>query len=425
MVLLAAGGVASSAGDDNWPHWRGPLDNGSTEAGGFPVKWDADKVLWKAKLPGKGCSTPIVWNRRIYLTAPTNGLDSVLAFDWSGKQLWETTLGQENAGKHRNGSGCNPSPATDGRGVFVYFKSGTLAALEFDGRVRWQTNLVARFGPETFYWDHGSSPVLTEKYVVMARMHHGESWLAAFDKASGQLQWLTPRNYQTPTENDHGYGTPLVIRHRGQEALLVWGAQHLTLYDTTRGTLLWTCAGFDFEAKPNWPTVASLVVAGDVAVLPFGRSDRGQPRLYGVKLGTPSPRREPLREAEPGQDAQPLWERADTGTFVPTPALYHGGLYIVRDRGEVECLDPFTGATVWKDAFPRTSANFYASPVIAGGHLYAAREDGAVFVGSIERKFELLAENEMSERVIASPVPVAHRLLIRGEQHLFCVDATE
>jgi len=136
-------------------------------------------------LPGKGCSTPAVWDRRIYLTAPTNGLDAALAFDWAGKPLWHTTLGPEQAGKHRKGSGSNASPATDGHAVFVYFKSGTLAALELDGQLRWQTNLVERFGPDTLYWDHGTSPVLTKSCVVMTRMHHGESWVVAFDKASG------------------------------------------------------------------------------------------------------------------------------------------------------------------------------------------------------------------------------------------------
>jgi len=116
-----------------------------------------------------------------------------------------------------------------------------------------------------------------------------------------------------------------------------------------------------------------------------------------------------------------IWQREDTGTFVPTPAVYKGRVYIVRDRGEVECLDPATGGTVWSDAFPKASANFYASPLIAGGKLYAAREDGVVFVAKVDGKFELLAENKMGERVIASLVAVSHRLFIRAEQHLFCV----
>jgi len=410
-ALLAS--VSFSMADDqaDWPRWRGPRDNGSVESGTYPVSFD--KILWKAPLPGKGCSTPVVWDQRIYLTAPMNGLDAVLAFDWSGKPLWHKTLGPEREGKHRNGSGSNASPATDGRAVFVYFKSGTLTALELDGKVRWQTNLVERFGPDTLYWDHGTSPVLTEKFVIMARMHNGESWLAAFDKGSGEMRWKVARNYETPTEGDHAYTTPIVIQQRGKESVLVWGAQHVTAHDAADGKLLWSCGDFNPESNAYWPAVASPVISGNVAVVPYGRADRGQPRLHGIQLGG----------ADSAAAGQRAWKRDDVGTFVTTPAEYKGRIYLVRDRGEVACLDPATGQTLWSDAFPKASASFYSSPLIAGGKLYAAREDGVVFVARVEDKFELLAENNMGERVIASPVPASNRLLIRGEQHLFCVAA--
>ena len=91
----------ASAETNNWPRWRGPRDNGSTENGSYPTKWDATtNVVWSAPLPGKGCSTPIVWNERIYVTAPSDGQDSLLAFDWAGKPLWQTPVGPEKPGKH-------------------------------------------------------------------------------------------------------------------------------------------------------------------------------------------------------------------------------------------------------------------------------------------------------------------------------------
>ena len=116
-----------------------------------------------------------------------------------------------------------------------------------------------------------------------------------------------------------------------------------------------------------------------------------------------------------------IWERKDTGTFVTTPVQYQGRVYLVRDRGEVECIDPATGKTLWGGALPKSSSSYYASPVIADGKIYAAREDGIVFVARIAGAFEVLAENDMGERIIASPVPVQNRLLLRGEKHLFCV----
>jgi outer membrane protein assembly factor BamB len=103
--------------------------------------------------------------------------------------------------------------------------------------------------------------------------------------------------------------------------------------------------------------------------------------------------------------------------------LYQGRVYLLRHRGEVVCLDPTTGKTHWSGAFPEDRAPYYSSPTIAGGLLYAAREDGVVFVARVGEKFELLAEIPMGERIVASPVPAAKLLLLRGDQHLFAVAA--
>lgn len=410
ICVVLAFAASAYAGVDNWPKWRGPDDNGTTTHGNYPTNLEPDHAIWQVALPGKGCSTPVVWNQRIFVTAPTNGLDSVLAFDWDGKPVWHTLFGPEDPGKHRNGSGSNPSPATDGKSLFVFYKSGTLAALDLDGKVLWQTNLVIGFGPDDLYWDQGTSPVLTRDYVVMARMHGEDSWLAAFDKGSGKLRWKVAREYETPVEGDHAYTTPLVIAHEGNEALLVWGAQHLTAHNTAEGKLLWSCGDFNPRKVNNWPAVASPVVASGMAVVACGRADRGQPRLYGVKLGG----------SGDVTGTHKVWYRDDTGTFVPTPAEYKGRVYLVRDRGEVECLDPVTGKTVWKDAFPRASSNYYSSPVIANGILYGIREDGAVYVARVEDKFEILAESKLGDRIIASPVAVENRVLIRGDRNLYC-----
>jgi outer membrane protein assembly factor BamB len=408
IAALFASMEALAQDPADWPRWRGPHDNGSTEQGVYAVKWDATtNLLWKTALPGKGSSTPIVWSRRIYLTAPVDGKDALLAYDWSGRPLWKCVLSPERPGAHRNGSGCNPSATTDGRGVFVYFKSGTVAAVELDGKLRWQTNLQERFGKDTLYWDIGTSPVLTDRDVVVAVLHHGDSYVAALDKLSGKLHWKVARNYKTAEEGDHSHATPLRIRHAGQESLLVMGGEHLTIHAAADGQVLWSCGDFNPDQKSNWVGVASVVLAGDVAVVPYARGNR----LHGIRLGGSGDVTATHR----------AWERTDTGAFVPTPAEYRGRIYLLRDRGEIECIDPATGKTLWSDALPKKSANYYASPTVADGKLYAVREDGRVFVARVEGKFALLAENDLGERAVASPVPVAGRLLLRGEKHLFCV----
>jgi outer membrane protein assembly factor BamB len=411
-LVLFSPRLAMAADAADWPAWRGPLANGSVEKGNYPADFGADHYLWRTALPGKGCSTPILLNGSIYVTSPAEGNDALLCFNSGGAEKWRAVFGKENPGKHRNGSGSNASPVTDGKAVFVFFKSGTFAAVELDGKVRWKTDLVERFGKDTLFWDHGTSPVLTNRFVIMARMHQGESWLAAFDKQTGELAWKVARNYSTPTECDHGYATPLVIQHQGQESVLVWGAEHLTIHSTTDGQVCWSCGNFNPGAYALWPAIATPVIVRDIAVIAYGRNDRGIPRLHGIRL------------TGSGDVTQTnhVWKREDIGTFVPTPAAYKGRVILVRDRGQVVGIDPATGKTIWEGAFPKHRANFYASPLIAGDKLYAPREDGTVFVANIANdKFELLAENNMNESIIASPVPVSNCVLLRGEQHLFCV----
>ena len=412
LILIIATRVTLGEEAADWRSWRGPAGNGSIEQGTYPDKFSSDKYLWRTKLPGKGCSTPILLQGKIYLTSPADGKDALLTYDFQGTEKWRAVFGKENAGKHRNGSGSNASPVTDGKSVFVYFKSGTLAAVELDGKIRWQTDLVERFGKDTLFWDHGTSPVLTEKYVIMARMHQGESWLAAFDKASGDMVWKVARNYKTPVECDHGYTTPLVIQHQGKESLLVWGGEHLTIHNASDGQMTWSCGNFNPEANKLWPAIATPVIVGDMVVIAYGRNDRGTPRLHGIRL----------TGSGDVTATNHVWKRDDVGTFVPTPVAYQGRVILVGDKGEVTSIDPATGKTIWTGAFPKNRANYYASPLVAGGKLFAPREDGTVFVASVaDDKFELLAENNMAESVIGSPVPLSNRILLRGETHLFCV----
>jgi outer membrane protein assembly factor BamB len=415
-AIIALGMATAVAGAEHWPQWRGPAGNGSTSVGRYPTRWTTNDVAWAFTLPGKGGSTPVVWQDRIYLTAPSEGQDAVLALDLQGHQQWLKKLGPESPPKHRTlGSSCNASPVTDGQGLFVFFRSGRLAALEFDGTVRWQINLTEKYGPEKLFWDQGSSPVVAGPGVILTRMHQGDSWIAGFDRATGQVRWQQQRNFTAPVENDNAYSTPVVFEHQGRQAVLVWGGDHLTAHDPSDGRLLWSCGGFNPQGTGYWPAISSPVVAGDFVVVPMGRDDRsGQSSLHGIRLGGTGDVTQTHR----------AWKRDDLGVFVPALTAYQGRVYVLRHRGGIVCIDPSSGKTVWSDSFPKAAAPFYASPVVANGLLVAAREDGTVFTARADgERFELLGENPMGERILATPVPVANRLFLRGDAHLFCVVA--
>jgi len=416
---LLAGGLfvllltpAPDLAAEDWPSWRGPSHQGSRAGENYPTRWGAEDALWKVELPGKGASCPIVWGDRIFVTSPDAGDDSVLAFDRRGTLLWKKSLGEAAPPKHKQlGTSSNASPVTDGEGIFVYFKSGTFAALETDGTIRWQRNLAEEFGPQELYWDQGSSPVIIGDLVILPRLHAGDSWVAGFDKATGEIRWRTERNFDAPAENDNGYATPVPFRQGNRDALLVWCSDIVSTYAADDGALLWSCGGFNPDAKNLWPPIATPVIVGDLALIPVGRDDRMQAEIHAVRLGGEGDVTATHRS----------WQRDDFGVFVASPVASEGRVYLLRHKGQIVCLDPETGEPHWEAALPRAAAAYYASPVIAGGILYAAREDGMVFAAKIGDSFELLGENSMGEQILASPVPFDGQLLIRGERHLFCI----
>src|SRR5690606_8948084 len=161
-VLLAATVFA-----DNWPVWRGPNFDGVSPAKNVPTEWDAEKnVLWKIDLPGLGGSTPAVWEQYVFVTCGENRKNTLICLNRSGEQLWKVHLGDESPGKHRKGTGANPSPTTDGEHIYVYFKSGDLACVDFSGQVKWQRNLQQEYAEDTLWWDLGTSPVLVGDLLV-------------------------------------------------------------------------------------------------------------------------------------------------------------------------------------------------------------------------------------------------------------------
>lgn len=410
MICLFAIGLAGSAQANNWPSWRGPGSNQVAPAGDYPVTLDPEKnAVWQVKLPGKGSSTPCVWGDRILITCDIDEQDGILCYDLSGKELWRKTLGKQRPGKHRNASGSNPTPITDGKRIFVYYKSGTVAALDFDGKLLWKENLQEKYGKDTLWWDLGTSPVIAGDNIVIAVMHDGESYLAALKQSDGSPAWRTLRNFKTKRESDQAYTTPIVTTVDGVEQIVTWGADHLTGH-ALDGKLLWTCGGFNPDDQPMWRAIASHGISNGHAIVPFGRGDY----VAFVKLGGKG---DITAKAHVGSDGG-----KGIGSDVPSPIAVDGRAYLLTDKGKFICYDITNGKRLWDKPFalPRDAASYYSSPVKAGKHFYFAREDGTIFVArESDKGMELIATNEMPERQIATIVPINDHILLRSETKLY------
>ena len=77
LLVLATFAIAvapARAQTSNWPQWRGPAGAGISTEVGLPSEWsDTKNIAWKTAVPGRGHSSPIVWNNRIFLTSSIEG----------------------------------------------------------------------------------------------------------------------------------------------------------------------------------------------------------------------------------------------------------------------------------------------------------------------------------------------------------------
>ncbi|MCA9042735.1 MAG: PQQ-binding-like beta-propeller repeat protein [Planctomycetaceae bacterium] len=413
IFAVAVALLANLAKADDWANWRGPAGNGTAPGSGYATTWsDSTNVAWKVDLPGKAGSTPIVVRDAVFMTSAIDGKDGLIKFDRSGTKLWEVTLGAEKEGKHRKGSGSNPSPISDGDLVFVYYKSGDFAAVDFSGKIVWQKNLQQEYGEDTLWWDLGTSPVLTEKHVVVACVQSGPSYLAAFDKQTGELAWKFERNTGAPEEAAQTYATPIVTHYKGQEQIIVLGADQVTCHDAKDGKQLWYLSGMNPGQERFFRSISSPVLSGDIVIAPYARGNS----LTAIRMGG----------SGDISKSHKLWSIESPSADVPTPAATAEHVFVCTDKGVVACLESATAKEVWRTELQKNRNAYSASPILVDGKLYLVREDAAAFVLDAKTGEQIGEANTLSDQyVVATPVFVDGDILLRTFSQLYCFRSKE
>jgi outer membrane protein assembly factor BamB len=416
----------------NWPQWRGPDGTGVSKETGLPAEWSATKnILWKTPIPGQGHSSPAVWGNHIFLTADiagevVAGAKAVLHLEngkefkhpdsagadrnhtlkvfcldrRSGRMLWERTAyhGTVYDDRHRKGSYAAPTPATDGKHVYVWFGSEGLYCFDTQGKEIWKRSL----GPiATLGMGSGTSPVLFEnKVILLCDEDNGDkSFIVALDKNNGRTVWKTPRKVQA------SWATPLVTRLSRRPELICSGSEWILAYDPQTGQELWRVKGLQSNAIPS--PLAGNGIAYVYAGFPVKKT-------IAIRLGG---------SGDLTGTSHILWQYERGTAYVPSGILYAGFLYLATDRGILTCLDAATGAVQYDNGRVPIPATFTASPVAFEGKILLTSEDGDTFIIKAGPKFELLATNSIGEPVYASPAISQGSIFLRGENHLYCISA--
>jgi outer membrane protein assembly factor BamB len=397
------------AGDADWPHWRGPNDDGMAR-GDAPIHWSDDEhIAWKANVPGRGFSSPVVWGDRLFLTTavPASGSGGlvehkfiVMCFDRkTGRVLWEKTAKVATPHQQHHpqyGSFASNSPITDGKHVWAFFGSRGLYCYTIAGEPVWQKEFPALRMFNSF--GEGAWTALDAEKLFVVLDQEGESFLLALDKTTGREIWRAPRQGNT------NWSGPYVLTHDGRKQVVISASREVCAYDTETGKQIWSAKGLGQNTIPS-PVAADGIV--------FVMSGYRNPNLMAIRLG---------KEGDlTGTDAI-VWQNQRGNSYTPSPVLYEGKLYMLTDSGQLSCLDGKTGTAHYAQQRLPKPYSFKASPVGVNGRLYLASENDDVIVVKMGEKFEVLATNTLKDQTfIGSPAVIDGSIYLRGQNTLFCI----
>lgn len=393
-ISLLVGGQGYLFAAD-WNQFRGPQGNGISQETGLPVKWDAQQgIAWKADLPGKGLSTPIVVGNTVYVTACSEREGSrlhVLAFDAKkGKELWRRSIiATGGTACHPKTNMAAPTPVASDKGVVALFATADLVAFSPEGDLLWCRSLVGEDPRITNQVGMASSLAMAQDTVLVEMETAASSFICGLDFATGREKWRHPRGKGV------NWTSPMVVNHKGTMLALFLAPSGLTACDPATGKILWNYAETPGASIPS-PTVGEEMIYSP-----------GNPLVA-------------LKAAPTGVNPEVAWKsNKGIGTYC-SPVVYQGKLYGVSSVG-INCLDAATGKELWTH---RVKGPFAGSPVAADGKIYLVTEEGVtVVLKAGTDQPEVLANNKLGETILCNPSISGGKIFMRSDSTLWCIGA--
>ena len=402
-LTLAAGRCLAG---EEWPQFRGPDGQGHADATGLATTWsEVENVTWKTPLPGRGWSSPVIIEDRIWLTTALDdgrALHALLVDRGSGRLVLDVPVFtvEEPAKINVKNSYASPTSLVEGDRLWVHFGTyGTACLDNRSGKILW-TNRELKL-------DHkegaGSSPIMVGDLLVVNCDGTDVQYVVALDKNTGTIVWKAERSAPKNPDPDlrKAYSTPLLIEAGGRQQIISTGADRVSAYDPRTGIELWyvNYEGFSNVPRPVFAEGLVIIATGYMkpqlfAIRPDGAGDvTGTHVAWRVKAQVPAN---------------------------PSPVVVGKNVYMVSDQGVVTCLDIATGKEQHK---ARIGGNFSASPIAADGLIYFSSEEGETTVFAAEDRLREIARNKLDGRLMASFAVAGRALFVRSDTTLYRIEA--
>jgi outer membrane protein assembly factor BamB len=433
LILVLASLTTSASADDQWAGFRGPSAGAVADDPSLPDTWsETQNVIWKADIPGAGWSSPIVWDDHVFVTATIGGagdpapikglydpgdengrMRSTAEHRWmvydvdfrTGKVRWQHELARSvpRVQRHIKNSFASETPVTDGERVYVYFGSiGVLAALDLNGRRIWMKELGAYDGRQQF--GTAASPALHGNRVIVVHDNTTDSFIAAYDKATGNELWRVKRD---EVEN---WSTPFIWENELRTEIVTAGLRRVRSYSLD-GALLWELSGMTVNVTPTPVARHGLVYINS------GYPGASPRPVYAIRPGASGDIS--LKEGQTSNEFV-VWYQPLLGTYNTSPLVYGDHYYTLLDRGFLLSHDAKTGRQIYgRQRISAEASGFTASPWAYNGKIFLLSEDGDTFVVQAGPEFKLIGKNSLNEMALATPAVVRGSVIIRTQTKLY------
>jgi outer membrane protein assembly factor BamB len=421
----------------SWPSFRGPRASGIAEGMNLPDTWDGAKgtnVLWRTPVPGLAHSSPVVWGDRVFVTSAVSSRPdatfrpglygdgdasddrssqrwTIYAIDrGSGKIAWERVAaeGPPRNKRHIKSTYASATPATDGRIVVASFGSEGLHAYDVNGNFLWKVDLgrvdLGAYDIPTFEWGPASSPIIWNGLVIVQCDTQADSFLLALKAETGETVWKTAR------EELPSWGTPTIAATASGPQLVTNASNFIRGYDPATGKELWRLGG---SSKITAPTP---VFDEGLFVIASGR--RPEMPIFVIR---PEARGDVTLGSGKTSSEAVVWSRTGRGSYMPTPLIYKGIVYVLGNNGVFDAYDLKTGDEIYRQRLEKVGNGFSASPVAADGRIYLSNEDGDILVVSAGRAFKALSTNAMGDLLMATPALSNGVMFVRTAHSLYAI----
>ncbi len=375
----------------NVPSFRGPFGNGVFYSKGTPVEWDAasgKNVIWKTQVPQKGYNSPVIWDKKLFLSGADNNLREVYCFDIvSGKLLWKQAVDKIRgspalAPKVTEDTGYAASSlTTDGNHVFAMFATGDIICFDMDGARVWGRNL----GVPDNHYGHASSLIMWKDKIFIQYDTNKSRKLMALKATTGETAWETLRKGKI------SWASPILAEISGKYQVILSTDPMVAGYDIETGKELWSVDCMMGEVGPSPGFGNGLVFAANEYA-----------RLVAI---------DPVKKAK-------VWESDEYMPEVASPVAANGLLFITTSYGVLACYDAKTGEKYW---VKEDGTGFYSSPVIVDNKLYTFNTAGKMKVFEVGKSEKILGQGDAGEKITTTPCFKDGRMYLRTPKFIYCI----